>query len=136
MRNVEIKAKIRNLLKLMEAVNNLKPVSSEIINQHDTFYNVSHGRLKLRDFTDDTGELIFYERPDHEGPKISLYEKTAISGCKDVHRVLNKALGSKQIVKKHRQETSPSLHNWTNTGSRRRSRKFGKFRGIGGGVKR
>lgn len=50
MRNVEIKAKIQDLFKLMEIAKSLKPSSSDIIKQHDTFYNVPNGRLKLRKF--------------------------------------------------------------------------------------
>lgn len=50
MRNVEIKAKVRNLADLLLKAKSLSDTSCEKISQHDTFYNVSQGRLKLRKF--------------------------------------------------------------------------------------
>lgn len=50
MRNIEIKAKIRNLSALLERAKSLSGTNGEIINQNDTFYTVQKGRLKLRKF--------------------------------------------------------------------------------------
>ncbi|XP_072386576.1 adenylate cyclase CyaB [Diabrotica undecimpunctata] len=104
-RNVEIKAKVHNLDDIVNRAKSLNPIKSEIIQQHDTFYNVSHGRLKLRKFKDSTGELIYYDRPDSEGPKISNYKKSYITqeSINDLPQVLEEALGVKQVVKKVRQ---------------------------------
>ena len=41
--------------------------------QRDRFYHCSRGRLKLRTFSDGTGELIQYRRPDTAGAKESVY---------------------------------------------------------------
>ena len=50
MRNIEIKARIKDTLSIIEKVKKLSGTSGEIIHQHDTFYNSTHGRLKLRKF--------------------------------------------------------------------------------------
>lgn len=50
MRNIEIKAKIRNLSVLLERAKALSRTNGEIIKQNDTFYTVQKGRLKLRKF--------------------------------------------------------------------------------------
>lgn len=72
-RNIEIKARI-------ESVETTVPVAAALadegpieISQDDTFFACSEGRLKLRVLGDDTGELIFYRRPDRPGPKESFY---------------------------------------------------------------
>ncbi|XP_057666503.1 uncharacterized protein LOC130900130 isoform X2 [Diorhabda carinulata] len=102
-RNVEIKAKVRNINDLIERANSLNPERSEIIKQYDTFYNVSHGRLKMRKFENNTGELIYYDRPDTEGPKVSTFKKASINvSIDDLTSVLEEALGIKNIVRKVR----------------------------------
>lgn len=50
MRNVEIKAKVRNLAQLIENARKISDTPREIIKQHDTFFNSKFGRLKLREF--------------------------------------------------------------------------------------
>nr|XP_023011928.1 uncharacterized protein LOC111502156 [Leptinotarsa decemlineata] len=105
MRNVEIKAEVYNLDKLVELVKALAPQRHEIIIQKDTFYKVPNGRLKLRKFENGSGELIYYERPDTEGPKMCLYEKSSIlpENLNSIHTTLEKALGTKIVVNKIRQ---------------------------------
>jgi len=58
--------------------------------------------LKLREFSDGSGELIFYERPDLAGPKESLYVRCACSDPKAVSAVLGQALGVRGVVEKRR----------------------------------
>ena len=45
------------------------------------------------------GELIYYERPDFDGPKISNYSKTMIADPTSLKQVLAMALGVKGYVK-------------------------------------
>ncbi|KAJ3659145.1 hypothetical protein Zmor_010850 [Zophobas morio] len=104
MRNVEIKARIKELSAILEKARLLSGSSGELIKQHDTFYCVQKGRLKLRKFESGDSELIYYERPDVEGPKLSSYSKAEIkaqstSGLNDV---LDQALGTSGVVKKVR----------------------------------
>lgn len=52
MRNVEIKAKVVNLEQLLGEAKKLAGKDAITIKQHDTFYNVPNGRLKLRRLLD------------------------------------------------------------------------------------
>ncbi|CAH0560428.1 unnamed protein product [Brassicogethes aeneus] len=105
MRNVEIKARVKNIADLVSKAAELSGTKAEIIKQHDTFYNVNNGRLKFRKFEDGHGELIYYERPDAEGPKMCSYDKSSVpeSSVSSLTTVLERALGKKSIVKKVRQ---------------------------------
>uniref|UniRef100_A0A8D0FYD3 CYTH domain-containing protein n=1 Tax=Sphenodon punctatus TaxID=8508 RepID=A0A8D0FYD3_SPHPU len=71
--NVEIKARVRDRARLVCSAEQLSGSLGRTIAQTDTFFPVPHGRLKLRDFQDGRGQLIFYERPDSKGPKLSSY---------------------------------------------------------------
>jgi len=49
-RNVEIKATVPDIDKLLKLTQNLCSTEAEVLKQHDTFYRVPSGRLKLRSF--------------------------------------------------------------------------------------
>ncbi|XP_012264750.2 uncharacterized protein LOC105691078 isoform X2 [Athalia rosae] len=104
MRNVEIKARVQDKDAIILRAKYLSKSKETVINQHDTFFKVSRGRLKLRQFEDGSGELIFYDRPDTEGPKISDYVKTTISSkeVQGLTDVLAKSNGIIGAVKKVR----------------------------------
>lgn len=71
--NVEIKARVGDPEQLHSRALQLADTQPEIIRQRDTFFEVPEGRLKLRDFRNGRGELIWYRRPDAAGPKVSDY---------------------------------------------------------------
>lgn len=48
MRNVEIKARVKDIKSLIENAKELSKSKGEEIIQHDIFYNIPNGRLKLR----------------------------------------------------------------------------------------
>lgn len=48
--NVEIKARVSDKAQFAEKATQLSQSEGTIIRQHDTFFNCSQGRLKLRDF--------------------------------------------------------------------------------------
>lgn len=50
MRNIEIKAKVRDLANLLVQAKTLTDTPCEIIHQCDNFYNIPNGRLKLRKY--------------------------------------------------------------------------------------
>jgi adenylate cyclase class IV len=64
-RNVEIKARVRDLAALRKRLVEVSASGPELLVQRDTFYTMLQGRLKLREFGDGTAKLIYYERPDN-----------------------------------------------------------------------
>jgi adenylate cyclase class IV len=61
-RNVEIKAAVESIEDFLERVKKLAESPPDKLEQDDTFFNCEKGRLKLRDFLNGTGELLFYNR--------------------------------------------------------------------------
>ncbi|XP_019753254.1 uncharacterized protein LOC109532695 isoform X2 [Hippocampus comes] len=100
--NVEIKAKVSQPLEFAKMASQLSQSEGTVIRQHDTFFNCRRGRLKLRDFMDGSGQLIFYERPDTDGPKLSRYSISPTSDPTSLKAVLSDALGVKGEVRKER----------------------------------
>jgi predicted adenylyl cyclase CyaB len=102
-RNVEIKARVRDLAALRKRVVEVSASGPELLVQRDTFYTVLQGRLKLREFGDGTAELIYYERPDKAGPKTSKYTRAQISDAASTHEALGQVLETKAVVAKQRE---------------------------------
>jgi predicted adenylyl cyclase CyaB len=102
-RNVEIKARVRDLAALRKRVVEVSDSGPELLAQRDTFYTVLQGRLKLREFGDGTAELIYYERPDKAGPKTSKYTRTQISDTAATREALGQVLETKAVVVKQRE---------------------------------
>jgi len=102
MKNVEIKARIRDLDDFASRLKTLKPEKPQVLVQEDVFFRIARGRLKLRVLGPRSGELIYYERPDAAGPKASEYEIARTSEPGKLRAVLTAALGVRGIVKKVR----------------------------------
>ena len=101
-RNIEIKAHIANIeavTRRAAAIADQGPVELE---QDDTFFRCESGRLKLRAFSRESGELIFYRRPDQQGPKESFYILSPTSEPESLRQVLSLAYGQSGRVRKHR----------------------------------
>ncbi|KOF53937.1 MULTISPECIES: class IV adenylate cyclase [unclassified Achromobacter] len=101
-RNVEIKARVADLAAiepLAAALSGREPV---IIRQDDTFFRCPNGRLKLRDFGDGTGELIFYRRDDSPSLKESFYEISPTRSPDTLRKTLTLAWGVIGRVRKTR----------------------------------
>ena len=101
-RNVEIKAIVRDWEAVVQAAERLSDTSKEIILQEDIFYPSPKGRIKLRILAPEHGELIYYERPDQEGPKTSTYFITRTSEPQKLNDVLTYTYGQRGIVQKER----------------------------------
>jgi predicted adenylyl cyclase CyaB len=101
-RNIEIKAHIRSVAAVLERAAALADEGPTEIEQDDTFFECRTGRLKLRTFTDDTGELIFYRRTDEHGPKESFYVRTPTAAPDSLREALALAYGVVGRVRKHR----------------------------------
>ena len=101
--NIEIKARAAGFPnEIKSRAENLSNKPGEIILQVDTFFNVENGRLKLRVLAPDQAQLIYYTRPDQEGPKRSDYHIAYTSDPENLKRVLELAYGIRGVVKKTR----------------------------------
>lgn len=89
-------ARIREILKSKNA----RFVGED--HQVDTYFRVSHGRLKLRE-GDIENSLVFYSRPDQAGPKHSAVTMSLVPAGSDVKALLSKALGVMVAVDKRRE---------------------------------
>ncbi|MBK6826381.1 MAG: class IV adenylate cyclase [Chitinophagaceae bacterium] len=100
--NIEIKAhcsdtsKVRNYL----LTNNAELRGTD--HQTDTYFNVSNGRLKLREGVIENN-LIFYERNNQAGPKQSNFSLVKVEDATGLKASLIAALGQKVVVKKQRE---------------------------------
>lgn len=99
--NIEIKAKCFHPEKVEAFLLSKGARFVGLDNQKDTYFNVPNGRLKLRQGNIEK-TLIYYERPDQEGPKQSDFSLSNISDGAATEQVLTKALGVKVVVEKHR----------------------------------
>ena len=70
--------------------------------QTDTYFNVTSGRLKLREGNIENN-LIYYERNNQAGPKHSTFHLVKIEDAAQLKEVLTKSIGVKTIVKKKRE---------------------------------
>src|SRR5713101_6441952 len=100
--NVEIKARVTDAATMRPRLESLGTSAPEELVQVDTFYNVPTGRLKLREFANGTGELIYYERPDAVGPNVSSYFRAPSSDPASLRDVLARSLGVRATVRKRR----------------------------------
>ena len=102
MRNIEIKARVRDVEDFAARLKALRPKNPRVLVQEDVFFPVRKGRLKLRTLGPKSGELIYYTRPDAPGPKTSNYEIVKTSEPAKLRAVLTEAFGVRGIVKKVR----------------------------------
>jgi predicted adenylyl cyclase CyaB len=101
-RNIEIKAHIDSVEALAAKAAALTDESPIEIAQDDTFFHCDSGRLKLRTFSDGTGELIYYRRANQLGPKESFYLRSPTSSPDSLRESLSLAYGQVGRVRKHR----------------------------------
>jgi predicted adenylyl cyclase CyaB len=101
-RNVEIKVQVESVSALLPRVAALATSGPTEIDQDDTFFRCDNGRLKLRVFSDESGELIFYRRPDRQGPKESFYVISPTSSPDTLRQLLVLSYGQVGRVEKHR----------------------------------
>jgi predicted adenylyl cyclase CyaB len=99
--NIEIKARARNVDEIKSRAAKLSDTPVQVILQEDTFFNSPQGRLKLR-ILPDHAQLIYYRRPDQDGPKRSDYHIALSHDAENLKRVLELAYGIRGVVKKTR----------------------------------
>lgn len=103
--NLELKAKYPNIKRAESIARELSETEPEILEQIDTYYNVPHGRLKLRQIHSNDGismELIWYDRNEAGGERISNYERVELNGESGFYKILEQALEIDVKVEKQR----------------------------------
>jgi predicted adenylyl cyclase CyaB len=101
-RNVEIKARVSNLAALEAKVAAIADDRPTLIQQEDTFFRCTHGRLKLRVLSPTEAELIHYDRADGPGPKQSHYVRMPCADPEGLKDLLGRALGTRGVIRKRR----------------------------------
>ena len=101
-RNVEIKARLADYPTQFDLAAAISGGAGERIHQVDVFFNAPRGRLKLRLFDQGHGELIFYERSDQAGPKMSDYVLSRTDHPQSLREALARAYGELATVEKER----------------------------------
>jgi predicted adenylyl cyclase CyaB len=101
-RNIEIKAHVENVEALAAKVAAIADKGPIEIAQDDTFFRCDSGRLKLRAFSNGTGELIYYRRANQCSPKESFYLRSPTSAPDSLRDSLSLAYGEVGRVKKRR----------------------------------
>ena len=101
-RNVELKAHNPDPLNSIAVCQALDAVDSGIIKQRDTYFEVSNGRLKLREEQPGQAHLIQYHREDAAKERLSAYRIVEIADPETLRTALSEALGVKITVVKAR----------------------------------
>ncbi len=101
-RNIEIKARAIDFARQSLLARELGAREPAHLFQEDTFFDVPHGRLKLRDFGNGQGELIEYARENTCEPRESRYSLVPTSNPNVLKHVLGNAIGVRAVVRKHR----------------------------------
>ena len=100
--NIEIKAWVIDYKEAKTRIEHLVRNEPQILQQVDTFFQISTGRLKLRQLSPSEGQLIFYQRPDQNGPTLSEYHISRTAEPETLKHVLGSALGVRGVVQKTR----------------------------------
>lgn len=100
--NIEIKARLTDLQATQRLVEAIADGPPQTLQQTDTFFACTHGRLKLREIGDGSGELIAYDRADVAEIKQSDYEISHVPDADALKEVLRRALGESVVVEKTR----------------------------------
>jgi len=105
MKNIELKVKVDTLKSVRKKLNDISAQDRGLLHQVDTYLDSNKGRLKLREVNGEKFELIYYERADENGPKVSIYEIASFDaeGFEKVKKILSLAIGIKAVVKKERE---------------------------------
>ena len=101
-RNIEIKAWLNHIDSYTNTAKSLSGSDPEVIRQEDYFFYCANGRLKLRIFSSNKGELIFYNRKNDNGPKTSEYFISKSNEPYKLLYILDKSYGIRGVVKKIR----------------------------------
>jgi len=102
-RNIELKARLRDPEAAREAALAIATKRLDVQHQVDTYFHCRQGRLKLRQIDGLSAQLVWYARPDQQGPKASDYQLVPVSNPETLKAALIAALGVGGVVEKRRE---------------------------------
>lgn len=88
--------------KLQKKIERIAGLPVAHLDQCDHYFDVPQGRLKLRREQPDKVQLIYYERADQPGSKLSQYHIVPVPDADQMRSVLRAAFGPAIIVEKSR----------------------------------
>ncbi len=100
--NIEVKARARDFGELRRRAERLSDRPCQEIPQEDTFFNCPSGRIKLRQLSPSSAQLVYYRRKDTAGPKHSDYQIYETDNPLGLMEILKLAYGVRGIVSKVR----------------------------------
>jgi adenylate cyclase class 2 len=101
--NIELKTVDDDPERSARSCRELGATDCGVLEQRDTYFDVEHGRLKLReDLGRGGGELIFYLRDDASRPRSSRYWRAPTAEPEPLARLLEAAHGVAGVVAKRR----------------------------------
>jgi predicted adenylyl cyclase CyaB len=102
-RNLELKARLRDVAAVEPLLRELGGARQWSLRQVDTYFNVSHGRLKLREQEGrDVAELIAYDRANEIEVRASDYQLVPVPDPAALKCALTRTLGVRVVVAKRR----------------------------------
>ena len=101
-RNVELKARDRDPARTFERARAAGAVEAAVLEQRDTYFRTTSGRLKLREEVGLPAALVAYGRADVHEPRASEYGLVAVADPEALLRALELVLGVRGIVDKRR----------------------------------
>ncbi len=101
-RNLEVKARIGSIERAISVARSIHAQPDAELEQTDTYFRVTHGRLKLREVGPHRAELIYYRRMEASARRISDFEICAIQDPSCLKDLLRSANGIQAVVRKRR----------------------------------
>ena len=103
MRNIELKARLHDLPAARRVAEGLATQRLGVQEQVDTYFRCAMGRLKLRQISGQTAELVWYVRPSDPQPKASDYHIVPAPQPERLLVTLRAAMGVVNMVRKRRE---------------------------------
>ena len=103
MRNIELKSRLADLEAAREVAQSIATKELGLQEQVDTYFHCPNGRLKLRQVEHTLAQLVWYARPDEEGPKASDYRLVPVTNPETLKAALANAYGIWCVVRKRRE---------------------------------
>ena len=101
-KNLEVKARISSIERAISVAKSLPARYDGELHQVDTYFNVTYGRLKLREINNHYAELICYKRIEDTNQRVSDFEIYPSHDSPRLKRILEQSIGLQAIVAKKR----------------------------------